>query len=238
MLLGGMNFVYLHLLLTRPRNARQGLDVTATYLGLIFACVALVVLLIKGSIYSTWGEALRFGSFQVISLATTTGFGTADSSIWPIAAQMAIVMITLIGACNGSTGGGIKHDRILVFFKLLRFRFRQMIHPTLIPAIRVDGRLISTENVERAVFYIVPYLGVLGVSTLLLACLGMASVDAFTGSAACLANAGPGMGSVGSMGNYSMIPELGKVILSLVMLLGRLEIFALALPFTPGFWKV
>jgi len=237
MFLGGMNFVYLHVLLTQPRKARQGLEVAALYYGLILAVVALVVFLIRGSVYTNWGDALRFGSFQVISVATTTGFGTADSSVWPIPAQIAIVMILLIGACNGSTGGGIKHDRILLFFKLLHYRFRQMVHPSALASIRVDGRYVDLDAVERTVFYIAPYLATLGLATLILSCIGMNAVDSFTGTAACLANAGPGMGSLGTMENYSAIPTAAKVILSFVMLFGRLEMFALVLPFTPGFWR-
>lgn len=237
MLLGGMNFVFLHILLTRPNRASQGKSVALLYLGLITATVILVMVILKGSVYATWGEALRFGSFQVITVATTTGFGTADSSVWPIPAQIAIISIMLIGACYGSTGGGIKHDRVLLFFKLLRYRFCQLLHPSILASIRVDGHFIALENVERGVFYIAAYLGVLGIATLLLSCLGVSAMDSLSGSAACLANAGPGMGSVGTMGNYSAIPELGKVILSFVMLLGRLEFFALILPFTPGFWR-
>jgi len=237
MLLGGMNFVYLHTVLTRPSKARQGWDVAKTYFGGILLCVALVVFVIKGSVYQTWFEAIRFGSFQVVSVATTTGFGSADSAVWPISAQMAIVLITLIGACNGSTGGGIKFDRVLLFLKLLRFRFHQMIHPNLVASIRVDRTFVSLENVEKGVFYIVPYVGVLAFATLTLGLLGVGPVESLTGSAACLANAGPGMGAVGSMGNYSALPDLAKAVLAVVMLAGRLEIFALVLPFTRGFWK-
>jgi len=237
MLLGGMNFVFLHYLFTRPGRLRQGLNVAVLYLATIFAFSLLVITLIKGPSYASWGDAIRYGTFQVVSLATTTGFATADSTLWPVSAQIVILMVTIIGACSGSTAGGIKYDRILLFFKLLKFRFQQLIHPGIVPSIRVDKQWISLENAERAVFYIAPFLAVLALSTLLLSLLGIGSVEAFSGSVACLANAGPGMGVVGSMGNYSGLPDFAKAVLSVVMLLGRLEIFALVLPFTPGFWR-
>lgn len=237
MLIGGMNFVFLHFLLTKPKKLSQGFTVVTYYLVGILTTVLLVTIILKGSHYSGWLQALRFGSFQVISVATTTGFGSADSAIWPVPAQIAILLITLIGACNGSTGGGIKWDRVALFVRLMKFRFQQMIHPSLVASIRMDGKFVNLDIAEKSLFYVLPYIVVLGITTLLLILLGMSSIDAFSGTTACLANAGPGMGSVGSMGNYSAIPETAKVILSFVMLFGRLEMFALILPFTPGFWR-
>lgn len=237
MILGGMNFVYLHTLVIRPKSARLGLDVTITYLGMLTIFILSVTFMLWGKVYPTFWESLRFGSFQTVSLGTSTGFASADSAVWPVPAQIAILFATIIGACSGSTGGGFKSDRILLFFKLLNHRFKQILHPNIVPSLRVDRQFVSLDSVERTVFYILPYLGLIGLSTWLLNIIGVHAVEAFTGTVACIANAGPGFGAVGSMGNFSAIPETGKIILAFVMLAGRLEIFALALPFIPGFWK-
>jgi len=237
MVLGALNFVFLLGLFTNPKHTKYGWEVARFYLFTLLVTVLFTAFIIKGSIYQNWGDAFRYGSFQVITVATQTGFGTADSSVWPVAAQVAITIVTILGGCAGSTAGAIKSDRILLYFKLLRFRLKNLIHPNIVPAIRVDGRLVNLENVERAVFYISVYLAVLGISTLALGWTGMTGVDSFTGAVACMANAGPGMGSIGTMENYHHLPALGKSILIIVMLLGRLEVYALILPFTPGFWK-
>jgi len=237
MLLGALNFVFLLGLFTKPKQTKYGWEVARFYLITVLITVLIATIVIKGPIYQTWGEAFRYGSFQVINVATQTGFGTADSSVWPVAAQVVITIVTILGGCAGSTAGAIKSDRILLYFKLLRFRLKTLLHPNIVPAIRVDGRLVSLENVEKAVFYISVYLAVLCISTLALGWTGMTGVDSFTGAVACMANAGPGMGSIGTMENFNHLPALGKSILIIVMLLGRLEVFALILPFTPGFWK-
>lgn len=237
MLLGALNFIFLLSLFTRPRKTTFGWEVAKYYVGTILLVSLIVSLAIKGSVYSSWMDAIRYGFFQVITVATQTGFGTADSSVWPTTAQIAITMVTILGGCAGSTAGAIKFDRIVLFFKLFKFRIRNIAHPTLVSSIRIDGKIVNLENVERAVFYIPVYLAILCISTLLLGWAGLNGVDSFTGSVACMANAGPGMGSIGTMENYAHIPILGKSILIIVMLLGRLEVFALVMPFTPGFWR-
>ncbi len=237
MLIAGVNFLYLHLLIIQPKSAKTGLEVLITYIGTLLIVTVLVTIFLWSHYYGSFWASLRYASFQIVSLGTSTGYGTADSAVWPMSARMGIIVVTLIGACSGSTGGGLKIDRLLLFFKLLRFRFKQLIHPSIVPSIRVDGLYVNLESVERMVFYILPYLGILGIGTWLLNIIGMGSVEAFTGCAACVSNAGPGMGTIGSMGNYSAVPELGKIILAIIMLAGRLEIYVVALPFLPGFWK-
>ncbi len=237
MVLAGTNFILMLSFASRPKVTKAGREVFHFYLLMMTIFVLFTVFMVKGNVYAGWGEALRYGSFQVVAVATATGLGSADSSVWPAAAQVAIIIVTIIGGCAGSMAGAMKIDRIMLFFKLLKFRLINMIHPNIVASIRVDGKVIPLDNIERNVFYITVYLAVLCLATLALGSVGMTGVDSFSGSVACMANAGPGMGSLGTMENYSQVPVAGKWILTVVMLLGRLEVFALVLPFTPGFWR-
>ena len=187
--------------------------------------------------YATLGESLRYASFQVASLGTSTGFATADSAVWTAPAQTILLFFTLWCACAGSTSGGIKIDRILLMGKLLRLRFRQVIHPSLVLNVTVDNRSIPTELAYTATLFIAVYLAVAGASTLGLSLFGEPMLESFTGTIACLANAGPGLGKVGSMGNYAGLNDGSKLILSAVMLIGRLEIFGLLVLFLREFWR-
>ncbi len=237
MVLAGTNFVFILSLASRPRATRSGWEIFRFYITMLGIFIVLTSIMIYGSTYQSWGEAIRYASFQIITASTATGLGSADASSWPHAAQIVITIIMIIGACSGSSAGGIKLDRILLYFKVFSIRLKCFVHPNVVPAIRLDKKAMNVENVERAVFYVSVYIAVLCLSTLALGWTGMTGVDSFTGSVACLSNVGPGLGSVGAMENYYHIPEVGKMILIFVMLLGRLEVFALILPFTPGFWR-
>lgn len=237
MITGGLNFVYMHILLVRPKLALSSRHVPVFYISMLLTASLIVamVLFINGS--DTVVSAIRFATFQIVSYATSTGFATTDSSIWPVAGQIILMIVANIGACAGSTAGAIKSDRIYLFFKLLRFRFMQLVHPNVVASIRVGRRQIALEMVERATFYIIIYLLLVTCGALLFGLLGMTSVDSLSGSIACMSNTGPGLGSIGSISNWMHIPELGKIVAIILMLLGRLEVFALVLPFTPGFWR-
>lgn len=192
---------------------------------------------VNGSAFQSWTEALRYAAFQVISLGTSTGFATADSVLWPPFSQLILLFFTLQCACAGSTSGGIKVDRIVIFWKALIRRIRITQHPRAVIAVKVDGSPIENDAVEASVLYVALYLGVVMVSALVLTGLGMDLLSAFSGSAAAMGNVGPGFGAVGSLGNFAQVPELGKWVLSVVMLLGRLEIFGVIIFFWPGTWR-
>jgi trk system potassium uptake protein TrkH len=187
--------------------------------------------------YDNLFQSLRYASFQVISLGTSTGFATTDTNPWPPLVQLILIFFTLQCACAGSTSGGIKADRIVIFYKTLFRRITKMQHPRAVIVAKIDGKSIDEDILEASSLFIALYLGVVFLSTLLLAALGVDIMSAFSGSAAAMGNVGPGFGLVGSMNNFSLIPETGKWILSLTMLMGRLEIFGFILFILFKTWK-
>lgn len=182
-------------------------------------------------------EALRYASFQIISVGTSTGFATADSSIWPPLSKLLLIFFALQCACSGSTSGGIKVDRIVIVIKSFFRHLKQLMHLNAVINVKLDKKTIDDHLVSKAQLYIGSYLGIIFIATMILAAMGVNLLDAFTGTVATIGNVGPGLGSVGSTGNFSQIPMLGKWVYSLVMLIGRLEIYAFFIVFTAGQWR-
>ena len=237
MVLSGMHFALLFSVVTGKVKQFFRSSVLKFY----FAFIAGGVLIATFNIYITQDkpflEALRNASFQIISVGTSTGFATADSSIWPPLSQLILVFFALQCACSGSTSGGIKVDRIVITLKAFTRHLKELMHPNAVIAVKLDGKTVDDEIVSKAQLFIGSYLGVIFIATLLLAGLGVNMLEAFTGTVATMGNVGPGLGTVGSVGNFSQIPMLGKWVYSFVMLIGRLEIYAFFIVFTPGQWK-
>jgi trk system potassium uptake protein TrkH len=186
------------------------------------------ILLVAGQltfekVYSS-GESLRYAAFQVISLGTTTGFAIVDTPNWPIFAILIQMYFTIQCGMVGSTSGGLKFDRIYLFFKSLIKQIRLTKHPQGIYAIKVDGTLIDSDMELQTAVFILLYIITFFVTTLLLTAMKIDGMTAFSAAITTLGNAGPGFGKVSSLGNYSGLPDAAKYILSGNMLLGRLEI--------------
>jgi len=184
-----------------------------------------------------WDMAFRNGFFQVISCGTTTGFASADSSVWPGFSILVIVFFTIQCACSGSTSGGLKVDRVWIFFNSVKSLIIKQLHPNAVVAVKIGNQPIDREVVSSVSIFITLYLLIIFIVALLLTLMGVDIIDAFTGSIANIGNVGPGFGAVGSLGNYAGIPSMGKFILSIEMLLGRLEIFPLMLMFVIYRWR-
>jgi trk system potassium uptake protein TrkH len=197
------------------------------YLVALTVGVALTTINVHGNVYQSWADALRYSAFQIVSLGTSTGFATADTAFWPSFAQLLMIFFTLQCACAGSTSGGIKVDRIIIFWKGFLKQMQALRHPRAVIVPKIDGMAIEDETLGVSVIYICLYLATVFLSSLLLTSLGVDILSAFSGSAATMGNVGPGFGMVSSMSNYSQIPQAGKWILTVNMLLGRLEIFGL-----------
>ena len=237
MILAGTNFAFL-LGRFRPRTPkRAGTTVALTYLGGLVAGTALVTINLVHSSHSSVWQALRYASFQVASVGTSSGFATADSAVWPALSQSLLVTFALVGASAGSTSGGIKVDRIVLFAKLLRHRFFLMLHPEGLRSIKLDGRSIEIGIAQDAMLFIAAYLGIVALGSLLVASTGVPVLESFTGTVACMGNIGPGLGEVGSMGNFAALPDIAKYVLCAVMVIGRIEIFGALLLFTRKFWR-
>ncbi len=237
MVLSGLHF---GLLFTAVRGKIAEIwrsPVSRYYILAMGAGLLITALDIHGTRYPAWTDSFRYAAFQVISLGTTTGFATADSTLWPIFSQLILIFFTLQGACAGSTSGGIKTDRVVLFWKGLTKRITKTRHPHAVIAPKIGDLAVDGEMLEVGLLYIVLYIGVVFGSSLILTALGVDAMSAFSGSAAAMGGVGPGFGIVGSMGNYSLIPDPGKWVLTIDMLLGRLEIFALIMFVTARSWK-
>jgi trk system potassium uptake protein TrkH len=194
--------------------------------------VVLVTIGIHGNIYKDWADALRYASFQTISLGTSTGFATADSAGWPPFAILLMIYFTLQCACSGSTSGGIKVERIVILLKSIRVRIIKLKHPKAVVSLKIEEAFVNDDVLTTSLLFICVYLLIVFLSTLFLAAFGVDIISAFSGSAAAMGNVGPGFGTVSSLANYSHLPGAAKWELTIVMLLGRLEIFGLLLYFS------
>jgi len=237
MILSGMNFGLLFAAISGKVSELWKSSIVRHYLLALMLGVIVVTLDVHGDNFHSWSDALRYSSFQIISIGTSTGFATTDSSIWPPFALLVMIFFTLQCACAGSTSGGIKADRVVLFWKAITKRIKKMQHPAAVIKLKIDTVAVDDDVVEVNILFISLYIGIVFLSTLLLTALGIDILSAFSGSAATMGNVGPGFGMVGSAGNYSQIPGAGKWILTATMLLGRLEIFGLILFLAVKSWK-
>ncbi len=218
------------------------------YLAVILVSISvLAVLLHTTGVYQSTGATTRHAAFNVVAIMTTTGFGTENFAVWPAFAQSLLLLLMFVGGCSGSTGGGIKVIRFLVLWKVLKLEAERAFRPNLVQPIRLAGKRID-ESIARDVVVYFCLLGLIFVASwgLLLALEptsqwdGNSSeklVDCGSAVAATLNNIGPGLGVCGPHGNYTHFTDAGKVLLTFLMLLGRLELFAIVVLLIPAFWK-
>ena len=189
------------------------------------------------SLYGTFGEALRHAAFQVGSIITTTGFSSCDFDLWPTLAKEVLVLLMFVGACAGSTGGGIKVSRFLLLGKTLGKELKQALHPQVVAPVRMDGKLVNHETIRTTNVYIAAYIFLFGASLMLVSLDGFDMVTNFTSVAATLNNIGPGLNQVGPMMNFGAYSNFAKLVLIFDMLAGRLEIFPMLVLFLPDTWR-
>jgi len=237
MIISGMNFALLFSVIIGEIGNLRSSDVLKYYLAANFIAIILVAYNTTGIQYDSFWEALRYSSFQILSVGTSTGFANADSSIWPSFSHLIIIFFTLQCACAGSTSGGIKIDRVLIMFKSILRKLKQTVYPNAVFNVNIDKTKLEEKKIENTLIYISMYLMIVFISTVLLTAMNVDALTAFSGSAACMGNVGPGLGQVGSMSNYAALPDAGKWVLSSVMLLGRLEIYGLLIFFLPKTWE-
>ncbi len=172
-------------------------------------------------------DSLRYGAFQVISLGTTTGFATAETSVWPSFTQIILIYFTIQCAMAGSTSGGLKFDRVFVLFKLIFNQIKKIQHPRGVFSLKIDGRVYDHSLESAVVIFIGTYMIIMLLSTMILTYFDMDTLSAFSASATTLGNVGPGFNKVSSLGNFSSLPGVAKIVLTVNMILGRLEIFGI-----------
>ncbi len=235
MLLFSVNFnSYFLLLIRRPRDAFN--TEFCVFFAVVAAAVGIITVNIAG-MYPTWEEALLNSSFTVASLISTTGFSTADFNLWPELSRTLLVFLMFIGACAGSTGGGIKVSRIIILFKSMAKEIQSMIHPKQVKKIKMNGRPIEHEVVRSVNVYMVAYLLIFVFSLAVLAFDNHDLITNFTAVTAAVNNIGPGLELVGPTANFSFFSPVSKLVLIFDMLAGRLELFPMLLLFTPSTWK-
>ena len=232
----GVNFNFYYLMLCKKGKAAISSQEVRAYF--------LIILLAGGVIswntypmYHSIGETVRTAFFQVGSIITTTGYSTTDFDLWPELSKCILVMLMFIGACAGSTGGGIKSIRVLILFKEAKRNIRKMLRPRSVSAIHVDGAKVDDEVVHGVHDYLTVYTIISIASLLLIAIDNFSMETSLTAVLACLNNIGPGLDLVGPMGNYACFSAGSKLILSLDMLIGRLEIFPMLMLAVPVAWK-
>ena len=229
MFLAGASFIIHHQLLRRNWRVIKGEEFR---LYLIILAVAVFLLIVSQGIYS-----YREGMFQAISIMTTTGFVTADFSTWHSGARIVLLALMFIGACGGSTGGGIKVMRALTLMKHTGVMMRKAISPKAVIRVKLNKKPLSEEIVRDIISFLFLYLLVAVVASIALCFLGLNLETAISAVAATLGNVGPGLGGVGPTLNYAWLPDAAKVILIICMWLGRLELFTVFMIFAPRFWK-
>ena len=236
MLLFGINFSCYYLILLRRIRSVIGDEELKLYLGIVLSSVVLIVLNLRG-FYGTLGETVRHAFFQVASIITTTGFATTDFNLWPSFSKAILVILMLVGACAGSTGGGLKCARVLLLFKSMRRNVSLVLRPQKVKVIRVNGKPVDEKILSGTGAYFFVYSVILFVSFLVISFDGFSFETNMTAVMACLNNIGPGLDVVGPTGNFSSFNIWSKLVLIFDMLAGRLEIFPILVLLIPHAWK-
>jgi len=229
--------IYYFLVKLNFRKIRQNEELWF-YIGVavIAGSIATITLVVNST--RTFEESFREGFFQIISVLTCTGFSSADYILWPLSSVLLIFLIMFAGGSTGSTSGGIKMARHLIVIKNIKNVFIKLNHPKSISIVRLNGKIINENTNVSILSFVVLYLFVFIIGTIIIVLNGVDPVTASSSVASCMAAIGPGLGTVGPSGNFANIPEFSKVILSLLMIIGRLEIITVFTIFTRTFWKL
>jgi trk system potassium uptake protein TrkH len=237
MLIGGISYNEHFIAWRTLQLQRYGRDTqTRAFVSIIAVAIGVttLILLVTGT-YGSLGEALRYATFEVVSVMTTTGYGIADFSLWPLALPVVVIFTGLIGGCAGSSAGGIKVIRFVVLFKQVGIHIHRLIHPQAIRRMKVDGQPLSDSVVEAVGGFFAVYVVVFFIFMALAMMDGMDQITAFGAVAATISNLGPGLGDVAI--TFADVTPQGKVMFSIAMLFGRLEIYTFLVLLTPAFWR-
>lgn len=236
MFLGGTNFS-LHYFAFKKLSLNGYLQNKEFRLyGIIVLAATLLSIISLASVYEI-GDNFRNSLFHVVSIITTTGFVTSNYTAWPYFNTIIIFSLMFIGACAGSTSGNIKIGRYLIMIQRANIELRQMIHPKALIPLRFGDRVLGDGLIINVLQFFFLYILIILTGTVAMGGLGLDLITGFTAVVSCMGNVGPSFGAIGSTGNYASIPDMGKYILSIIMLLGRLEIYPLLILFLPSYWK-
>lgn len=236
MILFGINFnLYFFL---RLKNWKEMLknEELHVYLGIIAAATAVISINIMG-MYGNIVHAFRYASFQVASVITTTGFSTADFNIWPELSKTILLSLMVVGACAGSTGGGMKVSRVLILLKSVKQEVKRMLHPNAVTIVKVNGKKVGNDTMQSVYIYFICYIFIMIASVLIVSINNFDFATTFSSVLTTLNNIGPGISLAGPMENFYKFSTLSKLVFCFDMLIGRLEIFPYLLLMSPGLWR-
>ena len=236
LVLFSINFALYFLLLSRRFREVLSSDELRFFL-LIVAGSTLLIFFNIYPIYQNVGDSLRNAFFQVTSIISTTGFGTVDYVYWPTFSQMILILLMFCGACAGSTGGGIKCSRMLLLFRSIRREVHRIIHPNAVETIRLDGQVLDEDTLGTALSFSGFYVTIVLVAALIISLDNMSFGVSLSAALTCTSNVGPGLEAIGPMGNFSAFSPLSKIVMSLCMIIGRLEIYPILAMFSLHAWR-
>lgn len=236
MILFGVNFSIYNMLIFRKTRQILKNEEIYWYFGIIITAIILIAINILPMSKSPY-DAFHHSAFQVASIISTTGFSTCDFNLWPQFSKTILVLLMLIGASAGSTGGGIKVSRIVIMLKFVAKEIKHLIHPRSVNTLKLDGNKVSDETIKKIFLYIICYAGLLCISTIILSLDGQTFTTNTTAVISALSNIGPGLDAVGPVQNFGLFSPLSKLVLSINMLFGRLEILPMLILFSPDTWR-
>jgi len=236
MLLFSINFNLYYLILRRRMRDVLSSSELWCFLGIVAVSVGAITVNI-GKLFPNFWDALRHGAFQVASIISTTGFATTDFDQWPSLAKAILLVLMFIGACAGSTGGGLKVSRVIILFRSAKRQLTKLLHPRSVGSVKFEGKALDNDTLSSTKNYFAIYMFSFFILFLLISFEPFDMETNFSAVAACFNNIGPGFGAVGPTRNFAEYSIFSKWVLSFAMLLGRLEIFPLLLAFSPSSWR-
>lgn len=235
--LAGVNFGLMFALLCGKWRQAVRSEELWTYSGIVIGATGLICLDLCLQTSSRIGAAITDAVFQVTTVMTTTGYATRDFALWPTFSRCILVALMYIGGCAGSTAGGMKVSRLLLLGKSLRREVQRILHPDRVSVIRIDGQVVEERNIAAAHTFQVAYLLLLIVGTLVVSWNDLGVTESLTASLTCISNVGPGLGLLGPMANFSALNDVSKYTLSVIMLMGRLELMPILVLMSPATWR-
>ena len=238
MVVSGIHFGVLYATITGRKNNIFRSEVVRVYIGMmVVISIIIAINLMSEGVYDNFGEAIRHSAFQVTSITTTSGFATADTNTWTPLAIVLLMFCMVVCGCAGSTSGGMKVDRLLISTKVIRNRIKVQRHPNAVLRVKIDGTAQDSGTQNLVITFVVVYIMVVLIGTLIYTLFGCDLMTGFSAAIANVSNVGPGFGEIGSMDNYSELPSILKFNSTVLMLIGRLEIFGFLQLFFIKSWR-
>lgn len=235
MLLFGVNFNLYYLLLAKKFRAAAQSSECWYYLGIVAAAIVLICINVR-SYFASFSDTLRAASFQVVSIITTTGYSTTDFDLWPHFSRTLLMVLMVIGACAGSTGGGMKVSRVVLLFKMAGRELKHVLHPRSVNTVKFEGKRIDGTTLKGVSSYLALYVICVILTVLVLSAENYDITTNLSATLSCFNNIGPGLSLVGPSGSFGIFNGFSKLVLSFAMLLGRLEIIPMLVLFSPSTW--